>query len=863
MTRNKKLEKLCACLFCLALALAIPAKALATGDDDALMPDSGEEHIELPDGNNSGDGTTSPAEGGAPDVDASAPEAVPDGGLQQEDADDAEAAQGTPEGTGDASEGAAGDTPDVSAEPAEQPEPEPEPEPKPQIVADGVYLFRSELGAKLVLDSEGTKAATKTNVLIASYSGAAKQAWHITFDSEKGLYQIWRTAANGARVMLEVQQGAKTPGTNVRLWSDNGTLAQYWDIQKWGSGYRIVSALATDYGLAVRSGSAASGANVQMDRTNTTKNQRFFLFSTTPAVEKGTESVPEGTYQIVSTLAGGTNNVADIASGSYANDANVRMYKNNHSIAQRFHFAYRSDGTYEIAMVGSGHVLDAAGGGLLPGTNVQQHNVNGTAAQHWVVEANANGTFTLINARNGLALDISGGSNKSGANLQLYTHNGTPAQQFVLKPVDMLPEGLFTIKAVKSPNQVLDIKGASAKDGGALQMWRSNDSLAQKFQLVRVGADEYRIRTAASGGWLTAPSMGSQVIQRGTHATAATNANTWHAEWVGNHMVLVNKATGGALTMNGGSAAKGSKLVTAGKSGASSQRFMFYPTVLLKTGCYFVQNSKGPYLDVAGSSTSAGANVQVWASTKAAGQYFYLEKSGSAWRLKNAGSKLYLTAAGTGQRANVAQRASSTSSHQKWKAVIADGGAVSFIGVASGRALDVAGGSSKNGANVQLYTANQTAAQGWKLIKTTYKPYTGYMLRAVNAANASRSATKYLLVVDKSHHKVICMTGGNGNWKPHRTMSCSVGATRTPTVEGSFTVGSRGYSFGSGYTCYYWTQFYGDYLFHSVLYQQGTRVVQDGRLGLNISHGCVRMDINDAYWIYSTIPSGTRVIVYS
>ena len=31
---------------------------------------------------------------------------------------------------------------------------------------------------------------------------------------------------------------------------------------------------------------------------------------------------------------------------------------------------------------------------------------------------------------------------------------------------------------------------------------------------------------------------------------------------------------------------------------------------------------------------------------------------------------------------------------------------------------------------------------------------------------------------------------------------------------------------------------------------------------MHLSHGCVRMDINNAKWIYDTIPSGSTVVVY-
>ena len=55
---------------------------------------------------------------------------------------------------------------------------------------------------------------------------------------------------------------------------------------------------------------------------------------------------------------------------------------------------------------------------------------------------------------------------------------------------------------------------------------------------------------------------------------------------------------------------------------------------------------------------------------------------------------------------------------------------------------------------------------------------------------------------------------------------------------------------------------YGDYLFHSVLYNKYNGSLNDGRLGMALSHGCVRLDINNAKWIYDVIPSGTTVVVY-
>lgn len=149
--------------------------------------------------------------------------------------------------------------------------------------------------------------------------------------------------------------------------------------------------------------------------------------------------------------------------------------------------------------------------------------------------------------------------------------------------------------------------------------------------------------------------------------------------------------------------------------------------------------------------------------------------------------------------------------------------------------------------------------------ETSTKPVTlpAGQLAMWNKAQNYYSNTNYIIMVNSSTHKVGVFRGSSYNWEPVWYWDCTTGAPGSPTVKGTYTVGSRGKSFGSGYTCWYWTQFYGNYLFHSVLYQPGSMSrIQDGRLGISASHGCVRLDIECARWIYNNIPRGTRVVSY-
>lgn len=151
---------------------------------------------------------------------------------------------------------------------------------------------------------------------------------------------------------------------------------------------------------------------------------------------------------------------------------------------------------------------------------------------------------------------------------------------------------------------------------------------------------------------------------------------------------------------------------------------------------------------------------------------------------------------------------------------------------------------------------------------SAYRAYTNEptlpadQLAMYKLAQGYSSPTNWLVLVNSTTCRAGVFYGSKGNWSLKKYYTVSPGAASTPTVKGVYSIGSRGYSFGSGFTCYYWTQFYGDYLFHSVLYYQDTFNIMDGRLGQNLSHGCVRMNISEAKWVYDNIPSGTTVVSY-
>lgn len=134
-------------------------------------------------------------------------------------------------------------------------------------------------------------------------------------------------------------------------------------------------------------------------------------------------------------------------------------------------------------------------------------------------------------------------------------------------------------------------------------------------------------------------------------------------------------------------------------------------------------------------------------------------------------------------------------------------------------------------------------------------------------AQEYKSSTKKLILVNKSWHKVRVYKGKKNKWKRMKNFTCTIGKSSTPTPSGTYRIGNKGRYFNTGVAgrCWYWSGFIGNiYLFHSVIYNRNSSPTQkiDGRLGISASHGCIRLALKNARWIYNYVPRGTKVVIY-
>ncbi|MBQ9708776.1 MAG: L,D-transpeptidase family protein [Firmicutes bacterium] len=143
--------------------------------------------------------------------------------------------------------------------------------------------------------------------------------------------------------------------------------------------------------------------------------------------------------------------------------------------------------------------------------------------------------------------------------------------------------------------------------------------------------------------------------------------------------------------------------------------------------------------------------------------------------------------------------------------------------------------------------------------------------RMDDKAKELASDTEYLILVNCKTHKVGIYEGAQGEWSRLQYWDCSDGRPGHETPRDTYkmgTVNTNYYHFkyfdSEGGRLWYATKIWGPYLFHSVPYEiaSSPETIQDPTIGESVSKGCIRLEIENAKWIYENIPKGTYCEIY-
>lgn len=179
----------------------------------------------------------------------------------------------------------------------------------------------------------------------------------------------------------------------------------------------------------------------------------------------------------------------------------------------------------------------------------------------------------------------------------------------------------------------------------------------------------------------------------------------------------------------------------------------------------------------------------------------------------------------------------------------------------------------KNGKHETFYYAyddNQTIIKlPWDSVSVLSPPKKS--LPKVNKATIEKAAnewgfeskTPFLVWTNLYRLETYVFARQGGRWSLTHRMDCASGDTAHPTPLGRYEVEGKYATIGKAgeYVCKYATGFYGNYLFHSVIYDALGKNITDPRLSAHISKGCIRLSPANAKWLYDNLPLGTAVYI--
>lgn len=302
-------------------------------------------------------------------------------------------------------------------------------------IVDGVYEICSVKNRDYTLDVNGASSENGANIQLYLRNGTLAQAFKVSHDSQ-GFVTF--TNVNSGKV-LDLDGAVTQNGRNIHQYASNGTRAQKWIVQKSGSGYAIVSAIDTSYVLDLRNGTVSSGTNIQLYKSNNTAAQQW-VFNKYVSDRERCDSyasqnkglMSDGVYYIKNK---NVNYALDVANGSLYGGANVQLYSLNRTNAQKWKITHDSKGYVMFQNVGSGMYLTAGGNG--DSANVYQQKQSNEYNQKWVITFDNNQNLHIISALNStIVLDIKNGNICNGSNIQLYKSNNSNAQKWVFEYIN-------------------------------------------------------------------------------------------------------------------------------------------------------------------------------------------------------------------------------------------------------------------------------------------------------------------------------------------------------------------------------------------------------------------------------------------
>lgn len=443
-----------------------------------------------------------------------------------------------------------------------------------------------------------------------------------------------------------------------------------------------------------------------------------------------------------------------------------------------------TNGTYEIiSSMNNNKVLDIQNGSLNSGAYVQLYDWNGSVAQQYNIRKNQNGYYTIQNIGSRLYLGVQADWNsmRDGNRLVQGVNASSKSCQFIIARNS---NGYWVISSAWDSRFVVDLNGAKLNNENKIQMYTENGSGAQAWKLLKIGKTREELddlavnnRNNLSDGIYTINSSLNSTfvldVNGGSKANFGNiqlykNNGTVAQGWKVNHdskgyVTFINVGSGKAIDVKNGYSQNEQNISQYDSNNTYAQKW-----IVIKDGDGFKIVSAlndNFVLDLSNGQEKNMANIQLYKENGTSAQRWYFQTYESVRQKMDKMAKQYneeieegtymistvsnpyysldVKYGSTNRGANVWLYSTNETTAQQWVLKKDSVGYITFVNVGSNKALDVTDGKAGNGSNIQQYDVNDTYAQKWITKKNTDGTLTFV------------SALDYNYVLDISNGKIV------------------------------------------------------------------------------------------------------------
>ena len=513
---------------------------------------------------------------------------------------------------------------------------------------NGIYEIAIGKDSSKSVEVAGSSTSNNAKVDIWNYGNVPAQKFYFKYD-EAGFYKI--TAMHTGK-SLTAKDNKLTEGTEIVQSEYQGLDSQKWILRDSGKNGWIISLLSNPQLSISVEGKIVNGSKMILSKTQDNDNQMFYLYNIT-ANEKYQAN---GMYKIV--VGKDSSKSIEVAGSSVDNNAKVDIWNYGNVPAQKFYLSYDNEGFYKITIMHTGKSLTVKGNNLKEGAEIVQSDYQRLDSQKWILrDSEKNGWIisSLINPQLSISVEgkITNGSKlilsktKDNDNQMFYFYNITASEQHQ-------SNGIYKIAVGKNPSKTIEVAGSNLDNNAKVDIWNYGNAQAQKFYLQYLNG-YYKITAMHTGKSLTVKNNnnlkeGAEIVQS---EYQGLDSQKWIIRDSGKNGWVISLFSNPQLSISvKGNIANGAILVLAKTQDNNNQMYYMYninsEEKTHDNGIYKIAVGKdsSKTIEVAGSSTSNNAKVDIWNYGNVDAQRFNLQYVEGYYKITASHTGKSLTAKG-------------------------------------------------------------------------------------------------------------------------------------------------------------------------------------------------------------------------